>query len=95
MKYKNETFEGIKMPVKQPAPFAPNWLTFKPGETKEVPFGAEEAASLMGLTAVEETPEETKEEEIKHVEAEESSIAETKVETKKVKKKTKKSKKGE
>tara|TARA_R100001530_G_scaffold40811_2_gene31346 strand:- start:84 stop:299 length:216 start_codon:yes stop_codon:yes gene_type:complete len=69
MEYKNNTTSGIKVPVKSDdSPVS--WLTFHPGDSKEVPEKASNAAELLGLDKV-------------VVKAVKSSIGKTKVETKK------------
>jgi len=82
MEFKNNTDHDIQCPVKDLVLDKHAYhISIRVGETREIPDHSKEEALIMGLTEVK--AEEPKVE----VEAEESSIAKTKVETKKVKEK--------
>lgn len=87
MKFKNETKEDVVIPVLRDN-LPSDKLIIKDGETKDVPEQAVEYAEIHGLTPVDDEVDTTEEQiEYGEIEAEKSSISNTKVETKQIKSK--------
>ena len=90
MEYKNNTQNGIKVPFQQGGLKPVGYVTFHPGDIKEVPENARNAALLLGLEEHKEEPKEMeqKQEEPKkkkeEVKAFKSSVKKTVVETKQI-----------